>query len=191
MNYVLLIIATAYLVSRGHVQGAALLWCVVVAIIHARQEAKDRLWQYFGEVTGATWLRAFHEMGFALIVAPALLLQTTAALMAFCGDGIDARWLALLIGARIGDAAFSHLIPVAQGYELRRYREQVEDPTLGARQKNPGLPSAIIYLIDGLILLVIWRAELAALHSVAIWFAIGAGFFASVQPALRLLKTRE
>lgn len=170
MIYLLTLFITALFAFTGHTAGAALIWCVAVAFIHAAEETTGELWEYFARLADAPWLtRVDGITGWLLIVAPAIAVQSVAAFGAFWGEEVNVFWLAVLIGARLGDALFSHAIPFS--------RDQ---------KPNPGLPSAWVYALDGLLLAVIWHSDLAASpQATALGFAIGAGFFASVLPGLR------
>lgn len=180
MKHAVLLFATAVLALNDPLK-AALLWTVAVALMHALEETKGRLWNYFGEIAGLKLLKEISPVvGFVLIVAPAILLQGLASWNAFSGSTVNVFWLCVLIGARVGDALFSHAIPFAQGHEsVKGY---------GAlTQRNPGLASAAIYLVDGFALALIFGQEISAQHQVAIaGITFGAGFFALVMPGLRL-----
>jgi hypothetical protein len=186
VKFLLLVVAVALLARRGHVNGAAFLWCLSVAIFHAREEAKGRLWAYFGRIARSPFFTHCEwGVGFYLIVFPALALQAFASWRAFRGDDVSVFWLALLIGARVGDALFSHAIPFASG-ELPWRRETDPDEPV---QLNPGLATAAVYAVDGLALALMWWPSLAADPRPAILgAAIGAAFFASVIPGLRLTR---
>lgn len=184
MKYLLILIATAVIANLSP-QLAAAFWAISIAVEHAGEETQGRLWAYFGELTGVKALtRLGPVFGTALIVAPALALQTTSAVLAFTVGSISAFWLAVLIGARIGDALFSHLLPLATGAKGQAELDGQE------KQLNPGLASAIIYAVDGILFFLLWKDLLLSpdLNSTVIaGFALGAGFFAAVQPTLRLL----
>ncbi len=188
-----LLFATAAL-AISHPLCAAMCWTIAIAFLHMVEETQGRLWAYFGETVDFPLLKRLPPVvGFLLIVAPAFLLQSLAAFMAFSGGSIDVFWLSVLIGARLGDAVFSHAIPVARGQARATYNEPGERLTndSGPTQLNPGLATAVIYLVDGLLLTVIWSAPLLAMPSrelAVAGFAVGAGFFALVLPGLQLLS---
>jgi len=162
---------------------AAAAWLTGIAVLHAIEEYRGRLWVYFGTITGASWLNTLKPaVGTLLIVAPALLLQCTAVILAFSAETVNAFWLAVLIGARVGDALFSHVMPFARGVAPL-------PASHGSTQLNPGLSSAAIYLVDSAVLAIAYSALLFAPTSTALFgLAAGAGFFALVQPALALTR---
>lgn len=172
MAYLLTFLAAARLACTGHGQGAALLWCAAVAIVHAVEETRGKLWAFFGRTSGVTALaRLETPAGFALLVLPALVLQLVAALWAFLGLEVNPFWLGVLIGARLGDALFSHLLPSSG-----------ED----AAETSPGLASAWVYLADALVMAIVWHVPMmSAAPATLLGFAIGAGFFCAVLPALK------
>lgn len=184
MKYLLALIATA-VIAKINPQFAAAFWAISIAVEHAAQETKGRLWVYFGEITGLKALtRVNPVVGVTLIVAPALALQTISAVLAFALVPVNVFWLALLIGARLGDALFSHALPLALGAKAQA------DLDGQVTQRNPGLSSALIYALDGVLFLLIWQDALlnpAVSTSVIAGAALGAGFFAAVQPSLRLI----
>lgn len=157
---------------------ASMLWALGVSALHAKEETEGKLWSYFGSLTGAKWLNSLSAAaGFALIVAPALLLQSISAWNAFSGEKVDPFWFAVLIGARLGDGVFSHALPFLRATNVSA------NSTF-----NPGLATAVIYLLDGVLFSLFWRAPLAvaANEVLILGFTLGAGFFALVQPGLRL-----
>ncbi|MBX9685045.1 MAG: hypothetical protein K2X27_00010 [Candidatus Obscuribacterales bacterium] len=181
MKFTVLFILTAILAFRNPLI-AALLWTGGIAFFHMLEEAQGRLWAYFGELLEADWLRHLSaHAGLILIVWPAFVLQAGAAYGAFSAAQVNPFWLSLLIGARIGDGLFSHFIPFAQGFAAPRTGKVQE-------QLNPGLATAVVYLVDSLLLALLFNQELlsAASGTVLAGAALGAGFFALVQPGLKL-----
>ncbi|WP_009960356.1 hypothetical protein [Verrucomicrobium spinosum] len=171
MAYLLLILMLAlkgFGLSPLH---ALMFWLAGVVIIHAIEETGGALWVHFGEISGNSFVAGLRPLhGFLFLVAPALGLQLGAIWLGF-GHGIEEvkpYFIGLLIGAQLGDATFSHLIPTAQGYK-----------------RNPGLPSAVMYLLNGLLVLVFFHVPLMASPGLAIYGALtGACFFAAVLPSL-------
>ncbi len=159
---------------------AAMFWTIGIAVAHTIEETRGKLWIYFAQRADFDFLEKIPTVwGFFLIVFPALVLQCYAAYSAFALH--EARGLALLIGLRIGDAVFSHVMPVTQG-TLPNLVPGV--PT----QLNPGMPTAIIYLVDGAMLALLFNSVLASAPrvDVAFGFFAGAIFFASVLPVLEI-----
>lgn len=165
--------------------GAAMLWTVGIAFLHMVEETRGKLWAYFGETVNFPLLQRLPTLpGFLLIVAPAFVLQATASYFAFNSETVCVFWLAVLIGARLGDGVFSHAIPFARG------QKPLAVAGSGAGQLNPGLATGIIYLVDGLLLLALFQSTLfgaSAGHLALKGFAVGAGFFALVLPGLQIL----
>lgn len=182
MKY-LLILAASGVIATINPQLAILFWVISIAVEHAVEETRGRLWAYFGEFTGLKSLARLNPwIGAALIVLPALLLQGVAAAFAFGGASINLFWLALLIGARAGDALFSHQLPRILGAKAQ------EDLDGKITQSNPGYASALIYAADSILLLLLaLKLEPTLSNQTTVGFALGAGFFAAVQPSLRLI----
>ena len=181
MKYIALLCASAAIFFLYDPLMGSLFWVLTIANIHAEEEKNGKLWTYFGKITGATWLENLSPwLGYLLIVIPAHVLQTVAALGAFGTNKVLPFWLALLIGARLGDAIFSHIIPVLRGFK--------SSPEETAAKSNPGLPTGLIYLADSIALALIFHGPLlaASRETLLSGFAIGAGFFAVVQPLLHL-----
>jgi hypothetical protein len=175
MKLIITLLAVFLVTALPLPSALAILWCAGIAILHAREEYHGRLWDYFGRSTDNQWVAELGKLkGFLLIVLPALALQLTASWMAFRYSTIQPApfWLGLLIGARLGDALFSHGLPTLQG-----------------RGGNPGLPTALIYHTDGLLLLVLFHVPLMASPAEAWAGALGgAFFFYSVLPLMRLTR---
>lgn len=145
----------------------AIVYLVLVAGLHAWAEYRGRLWRYFGTVTGSDWLGYWCDRcGFKVFVLPAFVLQVVAILGAFWsplrGTGDANGWfLSLLVGACIGDAIFSHFGPALKVWP------------------NPGHGSAIVYMINALVLVGVFQDRLTAAPAL-----LAAGFFALVIPFL-------
>ena len=174
MIYLLLLLIVAYKSISGAYLDAAFIWSTAVAVLHAREEAKDRLWSYFGKITGANWLTKIGSLtGFILIVFPALLLQIVSSVFAF-GDNLSTFWLSLLIGLCLGDAIFSHLIAYVKNIKI----------------ENPGIPTSALYLVNSFVYLIIWHGQLINNSKESLLgLSIGIIFFASVQPLITISKT--
>jgi len=171
MSYLITFVLTSWLALHGHPLGAAFFWCVAIALLHAFEESSGEFWTYLAKRSGGKWRRG-STLGFAFIVFPALALQGYTAWHAFMGDELDPYWLALLIGARVGDALFSHAIPFAKD-----------------REANPGLPSAAVYIVDSLLLALLWHVPLMGdSYNALFGLALGAGLFVAVLPGLRLTR---
>jgi hypothetical protein len=149
--------------------------------LHTYQEWRGEaapLWRIFGAVVG---LRLPNWLGF--------LLFTVTLTLALWGVGLAgvAGWLPLaghlaphkavgalgvLIGARIADTLISHWGLYAVGY-----------------RPNPGLKSTPLYVLEAVfILLTFWHGLAFYPHAALCGFAIGAGFFILVLPALWALR---
>jgi hypothetical protein len=175
MIYFILFGVAVCMTFLGHPLGAAFVWTAGVALIHAVEEFVGQIWKYFGRLVGSNWLQQMGDSGLILIVAPALVFQIVGAAKAFLAvpNAPHPFYLALLIGARLGDALFSHVLPTS-------YQRQ---------EVNPGLGSAIVYGADALLLLFLWQDILwsAARESIA-GFVVGAGFFLAVLPVLKFSR---
>lgn len=170
MAYLFLFCFLAHVGGFVSLLTALMLWCMGLALIHAAEEAGGALWEHFGEISGNKLIaEAGPFFGFFVMVVPALGIQLIASYVAFGGEVINPVALAVLIGAQVGDAVFSHFRPTAQGYK-----------------HNPGLPSAVGYLVTGLLLYIAFHVPLMNEAKVTIPHALGgAAFFAAVLPGLR------
>jgi hypothetical protein len=149
--------------------------------IHVWQEWKGErwpLWRVFGAVVG---LRIPDTLGFLAFTVTLALGQWALGLMAYAGwlpiVGMVCTPLAIgslgaVLGARIADSCVSHW-----GLWLLGYRP------------NPGLSSTVLYAVEAVVIVVAFRRGLA-LDPIAAWigFALGAGFFLGVIPALALAR---
>jgi len=170
MKYLITLIISLVLTIKGKPHEAAFVWFCLIALFHAIEEAQGKLWVYFAERASVDWLKQQPSFwGFILIVAPALVLQISVAYFAILQNAeINLFWLGVLIGLRVGDFLFSHA-------------------TLFARdlKSNPGLSSAFIYGVDGILTFIIHP------NSSLFGIMIGAIFFASVIPLLKLTRWIE
>ncbi len=179
-KFIMVLTLTAIL-AVNHLNSALMFWTISIAVFHAVEETEGKLWKYFGEIADFNLLKeAGPFWGVPTIVLPALLLQIAASVAAFWFDQVAG--LALLIGLRLGDAFFSHLGPLAMGYCSLPQKN-------GRQQLNPGLPTSLLYLIDGLLLCVVFSHTLATapMFDIVAGFWLGSLFFAAVLPSLRLL----
>src|SRR5271169_867699 len=180
--FAILLAATAALYYHGDQLLAALVWVSAISTLHAVEETRGSLWRYFAEIANFDLLKKVNPVaGFAIAVASAYLIQLGVAYAAFHGPLVQPHWLALLIGLRLGDGFCSHIFLFANGYEpIRRGNDE---PV----QRNPGLPTGFLYVLDALVLMVIFRPELVSDPSNLLFGIAGALFFASVLPTFKIL----
>jgi hypothetical protein len=140
-------------------------------LLHSLQERKGQLWRYFGAIAGVKIPDSFGQVVFSggltlslwivglLGITGTVLWQTS---LAF-------GCLGAIIGCRISDSLFSHILPNNAGY-----------------RPNPGLPSVPLYFVEVLVLVVVFYPTMR-IHTfpVLIGFIIGALAFYAVIPTLK------
>ena len=168
LGYFIAPVSPTLFYASSTVLTVSLVWTVGVAVAHAAEEGIELLWEYFGYYNHNKLVQTLPQwLGFLAIVFPALVIQALAAFGAF---GLFSPFaFGALIGARLGDWWFSHFWPS---------RKHPDDT-------NPGIATSWIYLVDGLALAAIFHGTFASSWA---WLGLlaGAGFFAAVQPLIRL-----
>lgn len=152
---------------------------IVFTGVHIWEEWKGEntpLYRVFGAIVGfciPRWL------GFALFTALLALTQWTVGLIAYAGAlpilgtvglSYSVGALGVVLGARLGDSIFSHW-----GLSLAGFLP------------NPGLRSTLLYAVEAILILVMFRKGLG-LNVTAAWrgFACGFLFFLLVLPGIAL-----
>src|SRR4051812_45708862 len=146
---------------------------LALTLLHSLQEREGRLWRYFGAIAGVKVPDGFGQVVFfggltislwivgLLGITGAVLWQTP---LAF-------GCLGAIIGCRISDSWFSHIELNNAGY-----------------RPNPGLSSVPLYVVEALVLLVVfYPAVLAHMCAVLVGFIVGALIFYAVIPILKLV----
>lgn len=155
---------------------------LVLTLVHTLQELKGAngpLWRYFGAIVGVQIPDGF---GF-----PVFFVLLTIVLWAVGFAGITGyvpffekerrdKWaitaVGVLIGSRISDGIFSHILLWHLGY-----------------RPNPGLASIPYYFVEALILIILFFPGFRHhRQQAAVGFAIGFFFFLMVLPTLQLLR---
>jgi len=140
-------------------------------LVHALQERKGQLWRYFGAIAGVKIPDGFGLVLFFVVLTISLW---TVGLLGITGTVLWQTPLAFgclgaIIGCRISDSWFSHILLNNAGY-----------------RPNPGLPSVPLYFLESLVLVVVFYPAIRVhTFSVGIGFIIGALFFYSVIPTLK------
>jgi hypothetical protein len=142
-------------------------------LLHSLQERKGRLWRYFGAIAGVKIPDSFGQAVFfggltislwivgLLGIAGTVLWQTP---LAF-------GCLGAIIGCRLSDSLFSHILLNGEGY-----------------RPNPGLSSVPLYFAEVLVLVVVFYPTIRLqAFSVALGFIIGALAFYAVIPTLKII----
>jgi len=149
--------------------------------VHIWEEWKGEntpVYRVFGAIVGfciPRWL------GFALFTALLALIQWTVGLIAYAGGlpmlgtvglSLSVGALGAVLGARVGDSIFSHWSLSLAGF-----------------LPNPGLRSTVLYAVEAILILVMFRKGLG-LNVTAAWtgFALGFGAFLSVLPGIALAR---
>jgi hypothetical protein len=142
-------------------------------LLHSLQEREGRLWRYFGAIVGVKIPDTFGQVVFfggltislwvvgLFGIAGTVLWQTPPAF----------GCLGAIIGCRLSDSLFSHILLNNAGY-----------------RPNPGLASVPLYFVEALGLVVVFYPALRS-HAVAvlIGFIIGALAFYVIIPVLRII----
>jgi hypothetical protein len=136
-------------------------------LLHSLQERRGQLWRYFGAIAG---VRITDRFGEAVFFRGLTLSLWVIGLLGITGTVLWQTSLAFgclgaIVGCRISDSLFSHIVPNNAGY-----------------RPNPGLPSVPLYLLEALVLVAVFYPTMRIHTSpVLIGFVIGAlGFFAVI-----------
>src|SRR5215467_10651437 len=129
-------------------------------LVHALQERKGQLWRYFGAIAGVKIPDGFGLVLFFVVLTISL---GTVGLLGITGTVLWQTPLAFgclgaIIGCRISDSLFSHILLNNAGY-----------------RPNPGLPSVPLYFVEAFVLVVVFYPTIS-MHTlpVLIGFIIGA-----------------
>ena len=144
---------------------------LALTLFHSEQERKGELWRYFGAIAGVKIPDRFGELVFfggltiSLWIVGLLGITGTVLWQAPLAFGC----LGAIIGCRISDGLFSHILLDKAGY-----------------RPNPGLGSVKFYFVETLVLVVVFYPTLRS-HTFAalIGFIIGALAFYTVIPVLK------
>jgi hypothetical protein len=142
-------------------------------LLHSLQERKGRLWRYFGAIAGVKIPDSFGQVVFFGGLTFSLWIV---GLLGITGTVISQTPLAFgclgaMIGCRISDGLFSHVLLNNAGY-----------------RPNPGLPSVPLYFVEALVLVVVFYPTISVHTSPAlIGFIIGALAFYSIIPTLKTI----
>jgi hypothetical protein len=141
--------------------------------LHSLQERKGRLWRYFGAIVGVKIPDPFGQVvffgGLTISLWIVGLLGITGTVL--WQTPLAAGFLGAIIGCRLSDSWFSHILLNNAGY-----------------RPNPGLSSVPLYFVEALALVVFFYPTLR-IHAVAalIGFIIGALAFYTVIPGLKII----
>lgn len=151
-----------------------LILSLILTVAHVAEEYHGRLWRYFGSIAGV-WIP--HPVGIVSFSIGLLALLSTLAVIGFSeigsfSDSFRLGAVFALIGGRLGDVWFSH-------WRLALRHDWIS---------NPGFRTSFLYFAEGMMLLIVFRGEIAAnFGQLLLCFAAGAGFFWSVIPSLHFL----
>ena len=141
--------------------------------LHSLQERRGQLWRYFGAIAG---VKIPDRFGFVAFFVGLTISLCIVGLLGITGTVLWKTPLAFgclgaIIGCRLSDSVFSHILLNKEGY-----------------RPNPGLPSVPLYFLESLVLVVAFYATIRV-HTfpVVIGFIIGALFFYSVIPTLKTI----
>jgi hypothetical protein len=144
---------------------------LALTLLHSVQERNGKLWRYFGAIAG---VRIPDGVGLFVFFVGLTISLWIVGILGITGTVLWQTPLAFgclgaIIGCRISDSVFSHILPNNAGY-----------------RPNPGLPSVPLYFVEVLVLVVVFYPTLRR-HTLAvlIGFIIGAVFFYAVIPVLK------
>src|SRR5215472_342384 len=160
-SYTLVIIAILQIINLG------------LTLLHSLQERKGQLWRYFGAIAGVKIPDSFGQVVFfggltiSLWVVGLLGITGTVLWQTPLAFGC----LGAIIGCRISDSLFSHILLNNAGY-----------------RPNPGLQSVPLYFIEVLVLVVVFYPTIR-MHTfqALIGFIIGVLAFYTVIPGLKIV----
>jgi hypothetical protein len=145
---------------------------LALTLLHGVQERNGKLWRYFGAIAGVRIPDGAGQFWFFRVLTISLWIV---GLLGVTGTVLWPTWLAFgclgaIIGCRISDSLFSHILLNNAGY-----------------RPNPGLPSVPLYFIEALVLVVVFYPTIRT-HTYAgpIGFFFGALFFYAVIPVLKM-----
>lgn len=144
-----------------------------LTLLHSLQERKGQLWRYFGAIAGVRVPDVFGRVVFfggltiALWIVGLLGISGTVLWQTPLAFGC----LGAIIGCRLSDGLFSHVLLNNAGY-----------------RPNPGLSSVPLYFAEVLVLVVVFYPTIAMnIFPVLVGFILGALAFYTVIPGLRML----
>jgi hypothetical protein len=146
---------------------------LALTLLHSLQERKGQLWRYFGAIAG---VKIPDSVGLLVFFIGLTILLWIVGLLGIAGTVLWQMPLAFgclgaIIGCRLSDSLFSHILLNNAGY-----------------RPNPGLPSVPLYFVEVLVLAVVFYPSLR-MHAVEalVGFLLGALFFYAVIPVLKTL----
>jgi len=114
---------------------------LALTLLHSLQERKDQLWRYFGAIAGVKIPETFGQIslfgGLTIALWIVGLFGTTGAVI--WQTPLAFGCLGVIVGCRISDSWFSHILLNNEGY-----------------RPNPGLPSVPLYFVEVVLLLVVF-----------------------------------
>lgn len=146
---------------------------LALTLLHSLQERKGQLWRYFGAIAGVKVPDIFGQISFfggltiSLWIVGVFGITGTVLWQTPLAFGC----LGAIIGCRLSDSVFSHILLNKEGY-----------------RPNPGLPSVPLYFLESLVLVVVFYPSMRV-HTfpVVIGFIIGVLFSYSVIPTLKTM----
>src|SRR5215468_3907496 len=144
---------------------------LALTLLHSVQERNGKLWRYFGAIAGVRIPDSDGQFLFFVVLTISLWIV---GLLGITGTVLWPTWLAFgcfgaIIGCRISDSLFSHILLNNAGY-----------------RPNPGLASVPLYFIEALVLAAVFYPTIRThTYAVPIGFILGALFFYGVIPGLK------
>jgi hypothetical protein len=144
---------------------------LALTLLHSLQERNGKLWRYFGAIAG---FRIPDSFGQAVFFRGLTISLWIVGLLGITGTVLWQGWFAFgclgaIIGCRISDSLFSHILLNNAGY-----------------RPNPGLTSVPLYFIEVLVLSAVFYPTIRThTYAVPIGFILGALFFYGLIPGLK------
>jgi hypothetical protein len=144
---------------------------LALTLLHGVQERNGKLWRYFGAIAGVRIPDGAGQFWFFRVLTIPLwivgLLGITGTVL--WQTALAFGCLGAIIGCRISDSLFSHILLNNAGY-----------------RPNPGLTSVPLYFVEVLALVVVFYPTIRTHYfAVPVGFIFGALFFYGVIPGLK------
>jgi hypothetical protein len=151
---------------------------LMLTLVHSLQELRGRLWRYFGAIAGVSISDFVGVLIFFVVLTVGLWVVGW---IGITGDlpiterrseRLAAAAIGILIGARLSDRRYSHVLLDRRGY-----------------RPNPGLKSTPYYLTEAIVLAVVFSPLLTDHYILgALGFLIGWATFFFVLPFIRAFR---
>jgi len=150
---------------------------LTLTLLHSLQELRGRLWRYFGAIAGVSISDFVGVLFFFVLLTVSLWAIGWIGITGYLpiierSERLAASTIGILIGARLSDRRYSHVLLDRRGY-----------------RPNPGLKSTPYYLAEAILLAVVFSPLLTDHYILgALGFLVGWAPFFLVLPVIRALR---